>query len=431
VPRVREQDTDRAEVFDALGHPTRISILKLLSHEALSFADLKKKTDIESSGHLQHHLTKLDGLIKTDEHGNYRLSDTGNDALFVMQTVETVSRKGRRRLRPNSRKSRMILSTIVVVLAAILVVSTWHLSNVNFSLHENALQALSIAHSQYVTNLTQFAAEYSEYAAQVQHIAQNQYVCDIMTGSLMERDSMGPSMLRELPPQEWFNFTAVVISKLNFTGTIYLLNNSATVPFFSPPERNDTYYRQGFLRYVVTVFGPNGGDTYRPHTYPVIGPDGWDGQVVAPFHGEIPPYPTVQTAGAGGGTLSGGHPWLFRTIVPITTFGNYTFSLRNEGNTTMQVSWAIGVPVITLETRPLQVGDYPAWSPRFAEERIVRIRQQSERLPATPSLPPTTPPSLPFLPDTAITAFNATTLAILSTTILAGVSVLIVNRRKM
>jgi DNA-binding transcriptional ArsR family regulator len=60
-----EQDKQRAEVFDALGHPTRIQILKVLSEGAIGFADLKKKTGFESSGHLQHHLTKLNGLIKT------------------------------------------------------------------------------------------------------------------------------------------------------------------------------------------------------------------------------------------------------------------------------------------------------------------------------------------------------------------------------
>jgi DNA-binding HxlR family transcriptional regulator len=69
------KDRERAEVFDALGHPTRIVILKSLSEGALGFADLKKKTAIESSGHLQHHLTKLNGLIKTDEYGKYCLSD--------------------------------------------------------------------------------------------------------------------------------------------------------------------------------------------------------------------------------------------------------------------------------------------------------------------------------------------------------------------
>ena len=53
-----ENDRQRAEVFDALGHPTRIVILKALSEGALGFADLKKKTAIDSGGHLQHHLNQ-------------------------------------------------------------------------------------------------------------------------------------------------------------------------------------------------------------------------------------------------------------------------------------------------------------------------------------------------------------------------------------
>jgi DNA-binding HxlR family transcriptional regulator len=86
-----ERDRQRAEVFDALGHPTRIVILKALSEGALGFADLKKKTAIDSSGHLQHHLTKLNGLIKTDEYGKYCLSDQGKDALLTVRTVENSS----------------------------------------------------------------------------------------------------------------------------------------------------------------------------------------------------------------------------------------------------------------------------------------------------------------------------------------------------
>ena len=87
-----EQDRQSAEVFDALGHPTRILILKVLSEGSLGFADLKKKTAFESSGHLQHHLTKLNGLIKTDEYGKYCLSDHGKDALLTVQTVENAIR---------------------------------------------------------------------------------------------------------------------------------------------------------------------------------------------------------------------------------------------------------------------------------------------------------------------------------------------------
>jgi len=86
-----ERDRQRAEIFDALGHPTRIVILKALSEEPLGFADLKKKTSIESSGQLQHHLNKLGDLIKTDEHGKYCLSNQGKDALLTVQSVENAS----------------------------------------------------------------------------------------------------------------------------------------------------------------------------------------------------------------------------------------------------------------------------------------------------------------------------------------------------
>ena len=88
-----ETDRQRAEVFDALGHPTRILILKVLSEGPIGFADLKKKTGIESGGHLQHHLTKLNGLIKTDEYGKYCLSDQGKDALLTVRTVENATDK--------------------------------------------------------------------------------------------------------------------------------------------------------------------------------------------------------------------------------------------------------------------------------------------------------------------------------------------------
>ena len=63
---VQDQEGERAEVFDVLRHRTRIGILKLMSHGPVGFANLKKKTGIGNSLHLQHHLAKLDGLIRTD-----------------------------------------------------------------------------------------------------------------------------------------------------------------------------------------------------------------------------------------------------------------------------------------------------------------------------------------------------------------------------
>jgi len=122
-----ERDRQRAEVFDALGHPTRIVILKALSEGALGFADLKKKTAIDSSGHLQHHLTKLNGLIKTDEYGKYCLSDQGKDALLTVQTVEKTSGsriKDTEKIRSYRFNSKMVLKSVSLLLVVLLIASS-------------------------------------------------------------------------------------------------------------------------------------------------------------------------------------------------------------------------------------------------------------------------------------------------------------------
>jgi DNA-binding HxlR family transcriptional regulator len=117
-----ENDRQRAEVFDALGHPTRIAILKSLNEGPLGFAELKKKTEIESSGHLSHHLAKLDRLIKTDEYGKYCLSDQGKDALLTVQAVEkqTLGKRSFDGNRPHF-KIGIGLKTVSLVLAALLI----------------------------------------------------------------------------------------------------------------------------------------------------------------------------------------------------------------------------------------------------------------------------------------------------------------------
>ena len=120
-----DQDRQRAEVFDALSHPTRIMILKALSDEAVGFADLKKKLGIESSGHLQHHLNKLNDLVKTDEYGKYTLSDQGKDALLSVQAIErTTKLEKKQNGKVHRPKKNIILLATVVALAFLLAVSS-------------------------------------------------------------------------------------------------------------------------------------------------------------------------------------------------------------------------------------------------------------------------------------------------------------------
>lgn len=407
---VGNQERERAEVFDALGHPTRINIVKLLSGGALGFSELKKRTGIESSGHLQHHLTKLNGLIATDERGNYRLSDTGNDALFTLQTVETASRRGKRKSETSFWRPRILLGAVVAALAVCLIVSAVYMSNINISLNRTATQALNMAQT---TNLAQYSV-------------QNRYVCDVMTGSLRESGTLRNERAIQIPlaSQEWFNYTAVVIPESNWTHVGYSLQDSATIPVFSPPVRNSTYYNQGFLIYELEAYGPNGSDIYRVNMYPTIGPDDWNRQVIFPYPSEeIPPYPTVQTTSRSSPSFSGGMPYSFESIVPIETFGNYTFCVQNTGNATIQVRYTLTTPIITVQTKPLTEETYSAWDPDWADERIVRIRQESatNQSNSTPSA---------TIPDTTITALNTAAFQIACTSVIGVLSIFAINRKK-
>lgn len=119
-----DEDRRRAEVFDALSHPTRILILKALNEGPLGFADLKKKLGIESSGHLQHHLSKLGSLVKTDDYGKYALSDHGKDALLSVETVEKVTESETKKNKAHGFNFNVLLKSAVVALALLLVATS-------------------------------------------------------------------------------------------------------------------------------------------------------------------------------------------------------------------------------------------------------------------------------------------------------------------
>lgn len=98
-------DPSRAELFEALGHPIRMRILQCLDEAHLSFSELKRRVGIESSGHLQFHLEKLNGLIKVNPGGNYALTDDGKEALRLMENMDRtrgigVVARARQKMRP-------------------------------------------------------------------------------------------------------------------------------------------------------------------------------------------------------------------------------------------------------------------------------------------------------------------------------------------
>jgi DNA-binding transcriptional ArsR family regulator len=116
---------DSAELFEAIAHPTRIKILKILEKEPSTFASLKRQLDLDSSGNLDHHLKKLGSLITMQNDGFYGLTEAGKKALASVGAVEEWKESERLRLKRFARKpievSLLAVLTLIASVAAAVV----------------------------------------------------------------------------------------------------------------------------------------------------------------------------------------------------------------------------------------------------------------------------------------------------------------------
>ncbi len=108
---------DSAELFDAIAHPMRIKILKILEKEPATFASLKRQLNLESSGNLDHHLKKL-GQLVTTQNGSYTLTEAGKQALTSVAAVEAWKESERLRLRAFAKKPLEVTVLTVLTLVA-------------------------------------------------------------------------------------------------------------------------------------------------------------------------------------------------------------------------------------------------------------------------------------------------------------------------
>jgi DNA-binding HxlR family transcriptional regulator len=90
---------DSAELFEAISHPVRIKIIKILEKQPTSFASLKRQLGIDSSGNLDFHLKKLGELVAVREDGLYGLTEAGKEALLSIEPVETWVEMERRKIK--------------------------------------------------------------------------------------------------------------------------------------------------------------------------------------------------------------------------------------------------------------------------------------------------------------------------------------------
>ena len=97
-------------MFEAVSHPIRIDIVRILAEKPLGFADLKRGLKISSSGLLDFHIKKLDDLVAINKEGRYSLTEKGFAALT---TIEGAA--GYYRLRSAQKRSFLLALTVVVL----------------------------------------------------------------------------------------------------------------------------------------------------------------------------------------------------------------------------------------------------------------------------------------------------------------------------
>ncbi len=329
-----ERERQRAEVFDALGHPTRIIVLKALSEGSLGFSDLKKRIGIESSGHLQHHLGKLNGLIRRDGQAKYCLSDQGKDALFAVQTVERVLqprvKEAEKLIHAFSLRTKAVLTLIIVLFTVASLVSGIHISSGG--------------------------------------LMQSQYSYDFVKGTPLKEDAQQSlGVPYEIPPQKSFNYTAKVF--FNPVGYGYAGSTYWILDMFLPPISNSTFHRQSFVGFGVEILAS--AEWMEIFFSSARGPSGDVAEeVINPY--EFPPYNTKASTNFTetiGPTIPVGRTY----IVPVPLEGDYTVSISNVGNSTVSGKITVWPSTVTMETKTLQVGEDLPVTFEAGSGRIARI----------------------------------------------------------
>lgn len=114
-----EFDASRAELFEALGHSTRIAILHALEEKPMGFAELKRKTGIESSGLLSFHLGKLTHLVSRNQAADYQLTDQGKEAVRMIRITRSAGHN-EQTIKVRNPSKRPYLVAICILLAAVI-----------------------------------------------------------------------------------------------------------------------------------------------------------------------------------------------------------------------------------------------------------------------------------------------------------------------
>ena len=118
-------------MIQALGHPIRRDILRILGTSARSYTDLCDHFDV-SRGKLNYHLNQMEGFIAKDEEGLYEATSLGRKALEILDIIHQKLTGGdqpmikRAYLSQQSRKDSLLLKGVNVWIALVMFIMSIH-----------------------------------------------------------------------------------------------------------------------------------------------------------------------------------------------------------------------------------------------------------------------------------------------------------------
>lgn len=112
------EESTYSSIFQALKHPIRRRILRMLDHQPLTYTEILTELGVDN-GLLNYHLENLTELLRKEDDGRYRLSGFGYAGLSVLEKVENpASDKAH-----TSPRFSQHQKTLFIVLAVLLCVS--------------------------------------------------------------------------------------------------------------------------------------------------------------------------------------------------------------------------------------------------------------------------------------------------------------------
>jgi DNA-binding transcriptional ArsR family regulator len=272
-------NASKAEVFEALGHPTRIRLLKCLGEKPLPFSELKRAAGLESNGLLAFHLGKLGGLVGLNPEGAYALTDEGREALLIIEASRTSISEGSSS-RPALRlpRQKAVVAGLIMALIVLGSVAVYQQEQIVALDHDISSNAVTINGAKYLyrsMSLQSVLGAKSVVFEGVNFTA----ISPFASGSL-PRSIESELSISNATAYPAFNYTSPSVQSNTFLPEIVVDVGADTVAYWNPftvkvPGNSSAGISNAPSIANIAFTNPPTGIWFSPQDHPAIG-IGWD-----------------------------------------------------------------------------------------------------------------------------------------------------------